>query len=64
MSKKTKFYDIVPKEKRSIRNISIPEKGNDDSEEDRIIESDELSKGKIKKSGSHKNSVKNSTAEY
>jgi hypothetical protein len=56
MSKKTKFYDIVPKEKRSIRNISIPEKGSED-EEERIIESNELRKGTVKRSV-HKNAVK------
>ena len=43
MSKKSKFYDIVPKENKSIRNIPIPEKGNGGGEEE-LIESDALHK--------------------
>ncbi|MEI6553877.1 MAG: hypothetical protein WCO09_04865, partial [bacterium] len=45
MSKKSKFYDIVPKENKSIRNIPIPVKGQTPSgEEEGYIESDELHK--------------------
>lgn len=43
MTKKTTFYDIVPKDKKSIRNIPIPEKG--DEENEGYIESDEINKG-------------------
>ena len=57
MSKKSKFYDIVPKDKKSIRNIPIPEKGTDAEDEGRIIESHELKKGGVSR-GAHKNAVK------
>ncbi len=30
MTRKSKFYDIVPKENKSIRNIPIPVKSEDD----------------------------------
>jgi hypothetical protein len=43
MTKKTKFYDIIPQEKKSIRNIPIPEKGGD--EDEGSIESNELHHG-------------------
>ncbi len=43
MTKKSKFYDIVPKESKSIRNIPIPEKGKADDEG--YIESNELHQG-------------------
>jgi hypothetical protein len=62
MTKKSKFYDIVPKSNKSIRNIPIPEKG--DNGEEGYIESNEIQKGveMIKKNrhSSQKNSVKKS----
>ena len=67
MTKKATFYDIVPKDKKSIRNIPIPEKGNEDDEG--YIESDEIQKGvemirknrhSSQKDSVNKNSVKKS----
>jgi hypothetical protein len=57
MSKKSKFYDIVPKEKKSIRNIPIPEKSDENEDEERIIESHELKRGGVSR-GANKNAVK------
>ncbi len=64
MSKKSKFYDIVPKENKSIRNIPIPEKGTVNKEG--YIDSDELHQGveMIRKNrhSAHKEAASNDSA--
>ncbi|MEI6042325.1 MAG: hypothetical protein WCQ00_02040 [bacterium] len=58
MTKKSKFYDIIPKEKRSIRNISISEKGTSDDEVEKKINHGEMLEESVVKKTVHKNATK------